>query len=90
MRLLRLALALLFLGLAAERIQFGVVDPLYGDSLREGLIALVPRIVWPDKPVFGGSPKIVSEMTGLQLNQDTSFGIGQVMEFYIKIGRAHV
>lgn len=76
----------MFLGLAAERIQFGVVDPLYGDSLREGLIALVPRIIWPDKPVFGGSPKIVSEMTGLQLNQDTSFGIGQVMEFYINFG----
>ena len=75
-----------FAGLAAARIQDGQVDYLYGRSLWEGLLALVPRILWPEKPVFGGSPVIVSEMTGLILSEDTSFGVGNVMEFYINFG----
>ncbi|MEO8112745.1 MAG: hypothetical protein ABI655_00095, partial [Phenylobacterium sp.] len=50
------------------------------------LIALVPRALWPDKPVFGGSPAIVSEMTGLHLNPNTSFGVGNVMEFQVNFG----
>jgi hypothetical protein len=75
-----------FAGLAATRIEQRQVDYLYGDSLWEGLIALVPRALWPDKPVTAGSPKIVSEMTGLKLNEDTSFGVGNVMEFQINFG----
>jgi hypothetical protein len=75
-----------FAGLAAARIEQGSVDYLYGRSLWEGLMALVPRALWPDKPVVAGSPKIVSEMTGLQFDEDTSFGIGNVMEFQINFG----
>jgi len=45
-----------FVGLAARRIQFGLADYLVGDSVRQGLLSLVPRVLWPDKPVFGGSP----------------------------------
>jgi hypothetical protein len=75
-----------FAGLAAARINEGRVDYLYGESLLEGLMALIPRALWPDKPVFGGSPKIVSEMTGLKLVDTTSFGVGNVMEFQINFG----
>jgi hypothetical protein len=75
-----------FAGLAAERIEQGSVDYLNGRSLWEGLIALVPRALWPDKPVTSGSPKIVSEMTGLTLNEDTSWGVGNVMELQINFG----
>ena len=75
-----------FVGLSAERIQSGDADFLRGKSIREGIIALVPRLVWPDKPVFGGSPKIVRDMTGLTLSENTSFGVGNVMEFYINFG----
>jgi hypothetical protein len=75
-----------FAGLAAARIDEGRVDYLWGRSLSEGLMALIPRALWPDKPVFGGSPKIVSEMTGLKLVETTSFGIGNVMEFQINFG----
>lgn len=76
----------LFVGLAATRIELGAVDYTYGHSVIQGFIALIPRVIWPDKPVFGGSPQIVAEMTGLRLNQDTSFGVGNVMEFYINFG----
>jgi hypothetical protein len=75
-----------FVGLAATRIERGRVDYLYGQSVWEGLISLVPRAVWAEKPVFAGSPKIVSKMTGLQFSKNTSFGIGNVMEFQINFG----
>jgi hypothetical protein len=75
-----------FAGLAAARIEQGSVNYLYGQSVWEGMIALVPRALWPEKPVVAGSPKIVSDMTGLQLNQDTSWGVGNVMEFQINFG----
>lgn len=75
-----------FTGLAASRIKAHEVDYLYGRSVWEGLQALVPRALWPDKPVVSGSPKIVSEMTGLTLGYGTSFGVGNVMEFDINFG----
>jgi hypothetical protein len=62
------------------------VDYLRGQSLWQGFIALVPRAIWPDKPVFGGSPEIVADMTGLDLSETTSWGVGNVMEFQINFG----
>jgi hypothetical protein len=75
-----------FVGLAANRIEDGDVSFLYGRSVSEGLLSLVPRVMWPEKPVFGGSPAIVGEMTGLRLSAAASFGVGNVMEFYINFG----
>jgi len=75
-----------FVGLAAQRIQQGQVHYLEGDSVWEGLLSLVPRAFWPEKPVFAGSPEIVSKMTGLRLSPTTSFGVGNVMEFQINFG----
>ena len=75
-----------FVGLAARRIQMDQVSYLYGRTIWEGVEALVPRMLWPDKPVFGGSGDIVADMTGLHLNQDTSWGVGNVMEFQINFG----
>lgn len=75
-----------FVGLAARRIQLGETQYLLGESVWEGLQSLVPRLFWPDKPVFAGSPKIVAKMTGVRLNPKTSFGVGNVMEFQINFG----
>jgi hypothetical protein len=75
-----------FVGLAARRIERGQVDYLEGGSVWEGVLALVPRAFWPEKPVYAGSPQIVSKMTGLRLSTKTSFGIGNVMEFQINFG----
>jgi hypothetical protein len=79
-----------FVGLAAERIRNHQVDLLWGQSVTDSLISLVPRAYWPDKPVTGGSGDIVAKMTGLELNQDTSWGVGNVMEFYVNFGVAGV
>ncbi len=75
-----------FVGLAVERLEQQQVDYLYGRSIWEGAMALVPRFLWPDKPVFGGSGTIVADMTGLKLNEETSWGVGNVMEFQINFG----
>jgi hypothetical protein len=75
-----------FVGLAARRIHLGVADYLLGDSVWQGFLSLVPRVLWPEKPVFSGSPKIVSKVTGLRLSRKTSFGVGNVMEFEINFG----
>jgi hypothetical protein len=72
--------------LAARRIEQGRVTYLEGESVWEGLQALVPRAFWPNKPVFAGSPQIVSKMTGLRLSPQSSFGVGNVMEFQINFG----
>jgi hypothetical protein len=75
-----------YVGLAARRIERGQAQYLRGESFWQGLLALVPRILWPDKPVYGGSPQIVSKMTGLRFNYKTSIGVGNVMEFHINFG----
>lgn len=75
-----------FVGLAAMRLDQGSIGYLYGESLMNGLIALIPRALWPDKPMYGGSNNLVAEMTGLELNKETSWGVGNVMEFYINFG----
>ena len=58
----------------------------HGATLWEALLALVPRALWPDKPVTAGSGNLVSEYTGVQYAAGTSVGIGHVMEFYVNFG----
>jgi hypothetical protein len=79
-----------FVGLAAENLDNGTTDYLYGSSVTEAFLALIPRALWPNKTVFGGSPEIVSKMTGMVLDTNTSWGVGNVMEFYINFGVAGV
>jgi len=57
-----------------------------GETLWEAVLALVPRALWPEKPVTAGSGNVVSQYTGIQFTPGTSIGIGQVMEFYINFG----
>ena len=75
-----------FVGLAARRIEQNRSDFLHGATIYDAAIALVPRVLWPDKPVYGGSGSIVADATGLRLARNTSWGAGQVMELYINFG----
>jgi hypothetical protein len=75
-----------FLGLAAQNLDNRTVEYLEGSSVTDALLSLVPRALWPGKTVYGGSPEIVMKMTGLNLSTTTSFGVGNVMEFYINFG----
>ena len=75
-----------FVGLADQRIKSGEVTYKNGQTFLDGLMSLIPRIIWPTKPVFAGSPAIIMEMTGFMVNDNTSYGVGNVMEFYINFG----
>jgi hypothetical protein len=75
-----------FVGASATRLTTGQSEYLHGETFRDALLAPIPRILWPSKPGEGGSGQIVREMTGMQLQRDTSWGVGNVMEFYINFG----
>ena len=70
------------LGLAVSRLS-DIGGYAYGETLWEALLAMVPRAIWPDKPIEAGSGNMVSEYTGLTFAEGTSVGIGHVMEFYV-------
>jgi len=58
----------------------------HGDTLWDALLALIPRAVWPDKPMQAGSGDLVNRFTGISFTEGTSVGVGQVMEFYANFG----
>ncbi|MFI5177515.1 MAG: hypothetical protein ACHQO8_03070, partial [Vicinamibacterales bacterium] len=58
----------------------------HGSTLADAALALVPRVLWPDKPMSAGSGDLVSRYTGMQFGEDTSVGIGQIMELYVNFG----
>jgi hypothetical protein len=76
-------------GVAVQRLE-DTKDFADGSTLWEALIALIPRALWPDKPVEAGSGNLVSRFTGMHFAEGTSVGIGQVMEFYVNFGRLGV
>jgi len=49
---------------------------------------LIPRFVYPNKPITGGSSDLAREYGGLVIEPGTSVGIGPISEFYINFGTA--
>ena len=70
-------------GAAVDGIRSGAVEPAWGGTIVDAAIALIPRAIWPSKPVSAGSGYLVSDYTGLTFAEGTSVGIGHVMEWYI-------
>lgn len=77
-------------GRAVDRIDSGAVPPAYGATLVEAGQALIPRALWPEKPVAAGSGDLVSFYTGILFAHETSVGIGHVMEWYVNFAMAGV
>jgi hypothetical protein len=61
-------------------------DFAWGGTIYLAALALVPRVLWPDKPITAGSMGLVSAYTGITFAEGTSVGMGQVMEFYVNFG----
>lgn len=78
--------------LVGRAVEYLAVQDRYanGETIADAVIALVPRALWPDKPVYAGSGNLVSRFTGIRFAEGTSVGIGQVMEWYVNFGRAGV
>ena len=77
-------------GASVERMEGGHNDFAKGETVGHAFLSLIPRALWPDKPIRAGSPDIVTRYTGITFGRNTSVGIGQVMEFYINFGAAGV
>jgi len=77
-------------GAAVEYIADGSVPYAGGTTIWHAFLALIPRIVWADKPVVAGSMRVVSTYTGIEFETGTSVGMGQVFEFYINFGTVGV
>lgn len=74
-------------GAAVDHLSAGKVDFAQGKTLTDSFIALIPRIIWKDKPYVAGGSDAASEYTGILFSEHTSVGLGAVMEFYINFGR---
>ena len=73
-------------GRAAAWMHNGFAPYGQGSTLVDAALAMVPRALWPEKNVSAGSGDLVSYYTGMQFDEDTSVGIGSVMEFYVNFG----
>jgi hypothetical protein len=61
-----------------------------GETIIDAFLGLIPRVIWPNKPIRAGSGDLVTRFTGIEFAEGTSVGIGQVMEFYGNFGREGV
>lgn len=76
----------IIVGLAVNYISSGAANFAGGESLVQAVIAAVPRILWPGKPVSAGSGDLVSRYTGIEFPSGTSVGVGNVLELYLNFG----
>ncbi len=73
-------------GAAVEYLNDGLAQLAYGKTLVDGLVSLVPRAIWPTKPIVVGGAALVTEYTGVEFDPTTTVGVGNVMESYISFG----
>jgi hypothetical protein len=72
-------------GMAVDNLS-GSGEYLKGSSIGDAALAMIPRLIWRDKPIRAGSGNLVSQLTGLEFASGTSVGIGPVLEFYGNFG----
>lgn len=74
------------LGASVKHLEGKFVEFADGRTLLDAVLAIVPRAIWPDKPMTAGSGQLVAKYTGISFAVGTSIGIGQLMELYINFG----
>ncbi|MFN2512404.1 MAG: hypothetical protein ABR568_13430 [Pyrinomonadaceae bacterium] len=70
-----------------------VVPYQYGETYSYFAVSLIPRVVWPDKPVSGSANRFFGVTYGLQTEEGaktTTFGVSILGEAYINFGWAGV
>ena len=78
------------IGSTVDYIQEKRVEYAGGATIRDSLIALIPRMFWKEKPLSAGNTDVVTKYTGIEFHGDTSVRMGQVMELYVNFGRMGV
>jgi hypothetical protein len=78
------------IGAAVDYIGSGFAEHARGATFWDALAAVIPRALWPNKPVVGGSGDLVSIYTGIRFADGTSVGIGQILESFVNFGSTGV
>lgn len=78
------------IGAASYQIAAGYSEYAQGQTLWDVIIMLVPRAIWPEKPLAAGGSARVTSYTGVAFYGSTSVGMSQVLEFYVNFGSAGV
>ncbi len=62
-------------------------DFAHGKTIFDALVsAFIPRILWADKPITGGSSELAINYADMNIAEGTSVGVGTISEFYINGG----
>lgn len=75
----------IFVGKAIEWHELYPYLKLYGEKLALIPFALIPRFLWPGKPMMGGS-SMLEEHTGMIFSSRATFGMGPIIEWFINFG----
>lgn len=73
-------------GKAVLRLKSGAIDYARGQTIVDAVLAVIPRVIWPDKPFYSGSGTLAARYTGMEFSAGTSVGIGHIFELYINFG----
>lgn len=73
-------------GAAIDYLREGNEDFAKGETIKTAVAAVVPRMLWPDKPVTMGGSETVTKYTGITFPEGTSVAMGMVMDFYVNFG----
>lgn len=57
-----------------------------GETYWLTIISVVPRAVWPDKPLIMGGSKTVTRFSGIQFGATTSVAMNYMFEMYVNFG----
>jgi hypothetical protein len=57
----------------------------HGSTLVDAALGFVPRFLWRDKPVQGGS-NLITKYTGIAFAEGTTVSMGQILELYVNFG----
>ena len=76
----------LLVGAAVKHVGEGVVPFASGATVYDAVLSVIPRALWPNKPMSAGSGDLVSIYTGLKFMGETSVGVGHVLEWYVNFG----
>lgn len=77
-------------GQAVDYLAAGNAEYAAGSTFWWSIAGMIPRAIWPGKPVIAGGSELVSYYTGIEFAEGTSVGVGLVMEFYVNYGAAAV
>jgi len=77
-------------GACVEHLTYGGAEFARGKTLRDAVLAMIPRILWKKKPVIGGSGSLVTDYTGIAFEESTSVGVGLPLELFANFGMTSV